>query len=77
MAHLVERLPDHPVSLWSPSIHAHLVVGEISAGFFDEDGRIAVYSDEDVFGLDLGEDIEAEVAELLGEDQPRDDDPQH
>jgi tetratricopeptide (TPR) repeat protein len=34
-------------------------------------------SDDDDFVPDLSEDIEAEVAELLGEDQPGDDDPQH
>ncbi|TMA44315.1 MAG: transcription-repair coupling factor, partial [Deltaproteobacteria bacterium] len=35
---------------FSPHIHAHLVVGEISAGFVDSHERFALYSDEDIFG---------------------------
>jgi transcription-repair coupling factor (superfamily II helicase) len=35
---------------FSPHVHAHLVVGEISAGFVDLHARIALYSDEDIFG---------------------------
>ena len=35
---------------YSPSIHAHLVVGEISAGFVDAHEHLAVFSDEDIFG---------------------------
>jgi transcription-repair coupling factor (superfamily II helicase) len=35
---------------FSPSVHAHLVVGEISAGFIDPHNRLAVFSDEDIFG---------------------------
>src|SRR5256886_1298957 len=50
MAHIVPHLPEQPVTLWNPSTHAHLVVGQVSAGFLDEGERIAVYSDEDVFG---------------------------
>jgi len=50
MAHIVERLPPEPVNLFNPSVHAHLVVGEISAGFVDEHDRFALYSDEDIFG---------------------------
>ncbi len=34
----------------TPSVHAHLVVGEISAGFVDRHNRLALYSDEDIFG---------------------------
>jgi transcription-repair coupling factor (superfamily II helicase) len=37
-------------AIFSPHLHAHLVVGEISAGFVDPHDRIAVYSDEDIFG---------------------------
>ncbi|GAC1605029.1 MAG: hypothetical protein NVS4B10_18330 [Myxococcales bacterium] len=37
-------------ALFSPGVHAHLVVGEISRGFVDEPARLAVFSDEDVFG---------------------------
>ena len=50
MAHIVPHLPEQPVTLWNPSTHAHLVLGDVSAGFLDEGERIAVYSDEDVFG---------------------------
>ena len=35
---------------FSPHVHAHLVVGEISAGFVDLHSRLALFSDEDVFG---------------------------
>src|SRR5436305_11342434 len=35
---------------FSLHIHAHLVVGEISAGFVDSHERFALYSDEDIFG---------------------------
>ena len=35
---------------WSPSVHALLAVGEISQGFVDPHGRLAVFSDEDIFG---------------------------
>ena len=37
-------------AVWSPHIHAHLVTGEISQGFIDPHARLAVFSDEDVFG---------------------------
>ncbi|MFL5391779.1 MAG: transcription-repair coupling factor [Myxococcales bacterium] len=50
MAQVVPHLPEQPATLWNPSTHAHLVVGDVSAGFLDEGERIAVYSDEDVFG---------------------------
>ncbi len=35
---------------YSPNVHAHLVVGEISAGFLDAHEHLAVFSDEDIFG---------------------------
>ena len=35
---------------YSPHVHAHVVVGEISAGFLDPHERIGVFSDEDIFG---------------------------
>ncbi|MGZ6143091.1 MAG: transcription-repair coupling factor, partial [Myxococcales bacterium] len=35
---------------YSPHVHAHLVVGEISAGFIDLHSRLGVIADEDVFG---------------------------
>jgi transcription-repair coupling factor (superfamily II helicase) len=35
---------------FSPHVHAHLVVGEISSGFVDIHSRVALFSDEDVFG---------------------------
>jgi transcription-repair coupling factor (superfamily II helicase) len=35
---------------FAPHLHAHLVVGEISAGFVDPHVRLALFSDEDIFG---------------------------
>ena len=35
---------------YKPNVHAHLVVGEVSRGFVDVHSRIALFSDEDVFG---------------------------
>src|SRR5438105_3490020 len=35
---------------FSAHVHAHLVVGEISAGFVDLHSRLALFSDEDIFG---------------------------
>ncbi len=43
-------LPADPLSLYDPAIHAHLVPGEISAGFVDGQGRLALLSDEEIFG---------------------------
>jgi len=37
-------------AIFSPHLHAHLVSGEISAGFIDLHSRLGVFSDEDVFG---------------------------
>ena len=37
-------------ALFSPSIHAQLVIGEISQGFIDLHTRLALFSDEDIFG---------------------------
>ena len=39
-----------PASLYDPAVHAHLVPGEISGGFVDGEGRLALLSDEEVFG---------------------------
>jgi transcription-repair coupling factor (superfamily II helicase) len=39
-----------PESLRDPSIWAHLYVGEISSGFVDPAGQVAIVSDEDIFG---------------------------
>src|SRR6267142_1560989 len=50
MARIVPELPPEPSSLFDPAVHAHLVTGEISAGFVDEHDRFALYSDEDIFG---------------------------
>ncbi len=36
--------------LFDASVHAHLAVGELSEGFIDPNARLAVFSDEDVFG---------------------------
>lgn len=45
-----EPLPDDLASLWDASISAHLVQGELSAGFFSSEGRFALLSDEDLLG---------------------------
>lgn len=37
-------------SLVDPAILAHLVVGEVSQGFIDTSGQLAVIADEDIFG---------------------------
>ncbi len=39
-----------PDPLYDPAVRAHLFAGEVSHGFTDLGGRIAVVSDEDVFG---------------------------
>ncbi|HEX9242242.1 MAG TPA: transcription-repair coupling factor, partial [Anaeromyxobacter sp.] len=39
-----------PASLFDPAVHAHLVPGEVSGGFLDGDARLAVVSDEEIFG---------------------------
>ena len=50
MARIAPELPAEPSSLFDPAVHAHLLTGEISAGFVDEHDRFALYSDEDIFG---------------------------
>jgi transcription-repair coupling factor (superfamily II helicase) len=42
--------PPEPADLYDAAVHAHVFAGEISAGFVDADGRLAVVSDEEVFG---------------------------
>jgi transcription-repair coupling factor (superfamily II helicase) len=42
--------PGDPAQLYDPAVHAHLVEGEISAGFVDDAGRLALLSDEEIFG---------------------------
>jgi transcription-repair coupling factor (superfamily II helicase) len=36
--------------LYDPAVHAHLVPGEISGGFVDGDGRLAIVAEEEIFG---------------------------
>ncbi len=43
-------LPADPGNLFLPGVLAHLFVGEVSNGFVDRDGRLAVLSDEEIFG---------------------------
>jgi transcription-repair coupling factor (superfamily II helicase) len=47
---LMAQIVPLPQATFSPHVHAHLVVGEISAGFVDPHERLAVFSDEDIFG---------------------------
>ncbi|HET6439350.1 MAG TPA: transcription-repair coupling factor [Anaeromyxobacter sp.] len=42
--------PGDPATLYDPAVHAHVFVGEISGGFVDAERRLAVVSDEEVFG---------------------------
>jgi transcription-repair coupling factor (superfamily II helicase) len=42
--------PPEAAQLYDPAVHAHVFAGEISAGFVDADGRLAVVSDEEIFG---------------------------
>jgi transcription-repair coupling factor (superfamily II helicase) len=37
-------------ALYEPSIHAHLLPGDPSAGFVDEEGGLALLTDEEIFG---------------------------
>jgi len=39
-----------PAKLYDPAVHAHLLEGDISAGFVDDAGRLALLSDEEIFG---------------------------
>ncbi|HSB19987.1 MAG TPA: transcription-repair coupling factor [Anaeromyxobacteraceae bacterium] len=43
-------LPADPRSLYDPAVHAHLLPGEISAGFVDGHGKLALLSDGEIFG---------------------------
>jgi transcription-repair coupling factor (superfamily II helicase) len=43
-------LPGAPGDLFDPAVHAHVFPGEISGGFVDGDARLAVVSDEEIFG---------------------------
>jgi transcription-repair coupling factor (superfamily II helicase) len=45
-----EGVPGAPADLFDPAVHAHVFAGEISAGFVDGDARLAVLSDEEIFG---------------------------
>ncbi|HEX4383228.1 MAG TPA: CarD family transcriptional regulator, partial [Myxococcales bacterium] len=47
---LMAQIVKLPEAVFTPSVHAHLVVGEISRGFIDLHARLGLYSDEDVFG---------------------------
>ena len=51
---LATRVHDGPVAdlrkLYDPAVHAHLVEGDLSAGFVDEAGRLALLADEEIFG---------------------------
>src|SRR5512138_2505629 len=43
-------LPPAPAELYDAAVHAHLFAGELSGGFVDGDGRLAIVSDEEIFG---------------------------
>ena len=39
-----------PARLYDPGVHAHLLQGDLSSGFVDEAARLALLSDEEIFG---------------------------
>ena len=39
-----------PAGVYDPAVHAHVFAGEISPGFVDGEARLAVVSDEEIFG---------------------------
>ncbi|HEX7489855.1 MAG TPA: CarD family transcriptional regulator, partial [Anaeromyxobacteraceae bacterium] len=39
-----------PARLYDPGVHAHLLLGDLSSGFVDEAARLALLSDEEIFG---------------------------
>ncbi|OFX25677.1 MAG: transcription-repair coupling factor [Anaeromyxobacter sp. RBG_16_69_14] len=39
-----------PADLYDPGVHAHIFQGDVSAGFVDAAGRLALLSDEEIFG---------------------------
>jgi transcription-repair coupling factor (superfamily II helicase) len=43
-------VPGAKGELFDPAVHAHVFAGEISGGFLDGDARLAVLSDEEIFG---------------------------
>ena len=43
-------LPDPPSRLYDPAVHAHLLQGEVTGGFVDAEGRLALLSEEEIFG---------------------------
>jgi transcription-repair coupling factor (superfamily II helicase) len=49
-ARVHERALGDPAQLYDPGVHAHLLRGDISAGFVDPGGRLALLSDEEIFG---------------------------
>src|SRR4029450_3995340 len=57
-----ERFADSP-ALRDPSIWAHLFTGEVSHGFVDPGGRLAVLSDEEIFGARAGRRVKARRSE--------------
>ncbi len=50
-------------SLYDPAIHLHLVPGEISAGFVAEGARLALLSDEEIFGKKARKKVRAAKAD--------------
>jgi transcription-repair coupling factor (superfamily II helicase) len=42
--------PPDGAGLYDPAVHAHVFGGDVSGGFVDADGRLALVSDEEIFG---------------------------
>ncbi|MGC4121784.1 MAG: transcription-repair coupling factor [Myxococcales bacterium] len=45
-----EDLPADPPSAFEPSVYAHVFTGEVSSGFVDAGGGLALLAEEDIFG---------------------------
>ena len=45
-----EGAPDEADGIYDPAVHAHAFTGELSAGFVDGEARLAVVTDEEIFG---------------------------
>ncbi len=48
--HLGQAIPVNPADEFEPAVHVHLFPAEISAGFLDISGKLALLSEEDVLG---------------------------
>ncbi|HEY3446372.1 MAG TPA: transcription-repair coupling factor [Myxococcales bacterium] len=45
-----EGFPENPEAAFEPSVYAHVFTGEVSSGFVDAGGGLALLAEEDIFG---------------------------